>query len=454
LVTRQRPQAAASRADDPHSDHACQSAFRRAVAAVFSAEGPDIKARWDQRQQQLTDIRIRLAQIHERRGACTHEMQTLAADRQMGKARLELGTVEVQLTDAIRRWKVLAIIGRLLEAVRCRYETDRQPETLREASQYLVRLTDGAYTRVWMPLDRRGLLVENEAGESLPLDVLSRGTREAVFIGLRLALAGSFARRGATLPLVLDDVLVNFDSERVRCAADVLCDFARQGHQVIMFTCHEHITDIFEDAEADIRILPARDGSVRVRRRRPPALDLPPPTPPAIPDEPEPIRIAPEIDPNPLFQEAAEEQPLFDPVHPLPERIVKLPPEPKPKRRKKLKLELPDYWPIAELPAPSVAPPREPVKLQLPDHWPLAPLPEPRLPEPSVAEPIPRQPLPEPQPLPEAFEVLAFRYQPEPEQEPRTITFSGPDRTPPPPKHARRQRQRFAWESPEMYWEE
>ena len=176
-----------------------------------------------------------------------------------------------ELADAIRRWKILTVIGRLLEIVRKRYETDRQPETLREASQYLVRLTDGHYTRVWMPLDRRGLLVENDKGESLSLDVLSRGTREAVFIGLRLALVDSFARRGAMLPLVLDDVLVNFDTDRVRCAAEVLCDFARTGHQVIMFTCHEHITDIFEDAQADVRVLPHRGDEVDprpVKRRR------------------------------------------------------------------------------------------------------------------------------------------------------------------------------------------
>ena len=38
-----------------------------AVAAVFQAEGRDIKGRWDQRQQQLAEIRTRLAQIHERR---------------------------------------------------------------------------------------------------------------------------------------------------------------------------------------------------------------------------------------------------------------------------------------------------------------------------------------------------------------------------------------------------
>ncbi|MBW8884752.1 MAG: hypothetical protein JF612_08255, partial [Planctomycetia bacterium] len=111
-----------------------------AVAEVFE-EARDVKSRWEQRQKEQAEIRSRLAALHERRGACTHEIQSLAGDRQLGQATLELSVVQSQLTDAIRRWKILAVISRLLEAVRKRYETDRQPETLREASQYLVRLT-------------------------------------------------------------------------------------------------------------------------------------------------------------------------------------------------------------------------------------------------------------------------------------------------------------------------
>jgi uncharacterized protein YhaN len=418
------------------------------IAAVFKTEGRDIKARWDQRQAQLADIRSRLAQMHERRGAITHEMQTLAGDKQMSRAILELGTVEMQLKESIRRWKVLTIIGRLLEVVRKRYETDRQPETLREASQYLIRLTDGHYRRVWMPLDRRGLLVENGKGESLSLEVLSRGTREAVFIGLRLALAGSFARRGAMLPLVLDDVLVNFDSGRVRCAAEVLCDFARQGHQVIMFTCHEHITDIFEEARADVRVLPPRDGSEPVRRRTRPLVELdPPPPPPVVPEPAEPPRIkVPEVDPNPLLQIAALEEPIFDPVHPLPEK-------PRREKKRKLKPKLPDYWPIAEIPLPKPPPKVEP---KLPDQWPL-----------TEAPAAPSRPAP--LPVPETFELLAFRCHPEawplaeiplaPSPQPSAkIIVSPPEPTPPPPKYLpprpNAERHRFTWESPEMYWDD
>jgi hypothetical protein len=362
---------------------------------------------------------------------------------------------------------VLTIIGQVLESVRLHYETDRQPQTLREASEYLHRLTDGHYVRVWMPLDHRNLLVQSGKGESLSLDVLSRGTREAVFIALRLALVTSFARRGTVLPLVLDDVLVNFDSGRVRLAAEVLCDFAKSGHQLIMFTCHEHITDIFEDASADIRVLPHRGGDVDtrpVKRRRRPVAELPPPPPPPL--LPEPVApIRPEVDPNPLFLRAGNELSLFDDTPELP------PPEPRKKERKPARYKIVprdwnrDYWPLASVaPRPATTLPA----LDLPDFWPVAAAPAapPPLALPDawpVADVIPvSQP-------PETFELYAFRCLPEawpiaavPPPAPARPAQPAAAAAPPPPAPpkptviaARSQRpKRFTWESPEMYWEE
>jgi hypothetical protein len=255
-----------------------------------------------------------------------------------------------------------------------------------------------------------------------------------------------------------------------------------------MFTCHEHITDIFEDAQAEVRVLPSRDGSERVRRRRPIVQELPPPTPSAIPDEPEPVRTLPQFDPNPLLQMAAAEEPEFDPVHPLPEKPAK------PKREKKKKpTPLPDSWPLEDITALSQAwhkryqslaeAPRVP-DLHLPDAWPVAPLPAPqqqpvielRLPDQWPLAKIPAEPAPKripaakppapPRPayVPETFEVLAYRTPaetwtiaeapPTPPAPKATVTILSPaEPTPPPPKH-RTKRQRFTWESPEMYVEE
>ena len=143
-----------------------------------------------------------------------------------------------------------------LDLIRATYEQERQPETLQEASGYLQRLTQGRYTRVWTPLGENVLRVDDAEGHVLPVEALSRGTREQLFLSLRLALAACYARRGAPLPLVLDDVLVNFDAERAGAAGAVLRDFAAAGHQVLVFTCHEHILRMFQALKVPAARLP------------------------------------------------------------------------------------------------------------------------------------------------------------------------------------------------------
>jgi len=383
------------------------------IAGLFAREGRDLQARWDQRMTHLHEVRTRLAGIHERRGACTHEMKLLESDRRLAAAKQQLSQVEEQLKSAVRRWQVLAIIGRALDSVRKTYETERQPQTLRESSQYLAQLTLGQYRRVWMPLDRRVLLVEDEDAKSLSLDVLSRGTREAVYISLRLALASSFARRGALLPLVFDDVLVNLDAARVRAAAQLFRDFAKDGQQILMFTCHEHIMRIFEEAQTEIRLLPARHGKVvepvvvlsppppepekpKRKKQRPPepVVELPPPPPPVIVPDEEPQRLQ-WPDPNELFSRAEKEERWFYPTNEFEIPVEK---EPAPVV---VISNLPDYWPVAAIPAPVVV----------------------------------QKPAPIPAPAPEPGKVA--RIDP-----------------PAPPKVIRRRRPRFTWGSPELYWDE
>ena len=185
-------------------------------------------------------------------------MKSLAADGRLAEAKLELACVENQLKACAAHWQTLATTTHLLDRVCEVYETERQPETLREASAFLNQLTEGKYVRIWTPLGKNQLRIDNGQGQSLPLEVLSRGTREAVFIALRLSLAAAYARRGVVIPLVLDDVLVNFDAVRAESAAKVLRDFASLGHQVVMFTCHEHIMRIFHKIGVEVRVLPVQ----------------------------------------------------------------------------------------------------------------------------------------------------------------------------------------------------
>ncbi len=158
---------------------------------------------------------------------------------------------------------MLTITHHWLDLIREHYERYRQPETLREASKYLVDLTAGRYRRVWTRWGEKSLLVDDAENRTLSVEVLSRGTREQLFLSLHLALVAVFARRGIELPLILDDVLVNFDAERTAAAVHVLQDFASQGHQLLVFTCHEHIARLFKNQHVDVRRLPSDHCSVR-----------------------------------------------------------------------------------------------------------------------------------------------------------------------------------------------
>ena len=98
------------------------------------------------------------------------------------------------------------------------------------------------------------------------LDINGNGTREQLFLAVRLALIRDFAERGIELPLVLDDVVVNFDEERTAAAARVLRDFADEGLQVLVFTCHRHLAQTFESLGAEPVRLPGPSPDVLHRR--------------------------------------------------------------------------------------------------------------------------------------------------------------------------------------------
>jgi uncharacterized protein YhaN len=290
----------------------------------------EVSERRDELSRQVRSLAEQRGQIHER-------LRGMSGDTQLGDRLLDRNMIDAQLAEATERWQVLAVTHRVLATVRKRYEAHRQPETLREASQYLAQMTSGRYTRVWTPLDEDVLRVDDHSGQPIRVEVLSRGTREQVFLSLRLALASAYARRGAHLPMVLDDVLVNFDARRATAAAEVLRDFAGRGHQLIVFTCHEHMANLFRSLNVTVLTLPQKGGQVRV----------------------EPIV---QVEPVTRVEPVARAQPAPTPVPRAEPKLDLLPPEPsidfepevapEPPRRPRKKLRIEKHTPVVRMHRP------------------------------------------------------------------------------------------------------
>ena len=232
----------------------------RRLQEMLDAHSSELVERLETLARQKESLGNDLHSMQQRATVMKQKLDGQLQDRRCEQKELALQCIEEQIVQAWKHWRRAAMVAMVLDKVKQTYETKRQPVALAEASTHLQRLTEDRYVRIWTPMGRDELCVDDHHGSVLSVEKLSRGTRELVFLALRLALVSSYQRRGASMPIVLDDVFVNFDDRRAQAVARVLADVANNGQQMLIFTCHDRIRSIFHQLGHDVRDLPLRPG--------------------------------------------------------------------------------------------------------------------------------------------------------------------------------------------------
>lgn len=219
--------------------------------ALRAALASGDKARWEAERDEAAR---RSAELTEQRDAALEERYE--AQRRRAELETSARTVELEherervraARDAkVHKWRVAVLAGALVGATLERFERERQPAVLRRASELFATVTDGAYARVLQQDD--DVLVADTDDRPWPVTTLSRGTREQLYLCLRLALAEDLGARHVPMPFVMDDVLVNFDPRRAAQVAHLLAEVAQRS-QVLYFTCHPHTVDLLTEVGA------------------------------------------------------------------------------------------------------------------------------------------------------------------------------------------------------------
>ncbi|MDO4571441.1 MAG: AAA family ATPase [Planctomycetia bacterium] len=215
----------------------------------------------------LSERRFQLETAQKRLAECETQMSSIVNDALPSRLAYELALCNGRIQHALLSWKSNAMARRLAETIQKTYLQKRQPQTLERTSFYLEKMTNGKYPRVWTPVDEDVLFVSRRDGASFSSEQLSSGTRELLFLAIRLALMEEYQSKGIRLPILLDDVLVNFDKERATLAAQTLSDFAGDSRQILFFTSHEHIRDIFEENDAVVCDMSQSAGGGKSREK-------------------------------------------------------------------------------------------------------------------------------------------------------------------------------------------
>jgi len=103
------------------------------------------------------------------------------------------------------------------------------------ASSLISGITGGIYTS--MSVDENLNAWLNTRNKLIPIDQVSSGTMDQVYLALRLAAAKLIQGNIDEMPLIFDDSFIQYDDERLRSALKWLSK-AYHG-QMIIFTCHQ-----------------------------------------------------------------------------------------------------------------------------------------------------------------------------------------------------------------------
>lgn len=154
------------------------------------------------------------------------------------------------IDDLTRRYVRTRLAADMLALVIRRYRDENQAPMVRHASALFSRLTLGRYPRLDVSYDEQDeptLVCVDADNRVVAVEALSDGTRDQLYLALRLASIGRFAERSDPLPLVLDDVLVQFDDARGAAGLTVLGE-AAEITQVVFFTHHARLVELAHKA--------------------------------------------------------------------------------------------------------------------------------------------------------------------------------------------------------------
>lgn len=157
-----------------------------------------------------------------------------------------------KMADAAERYVKVFTAARLLRWSIDRYRQDKQGPMLAKASAIFAELTQGSFERLVVDFDKHPMVLEGRRpdGKHVGISGMSDGTRDQLFLALRLAALEIRLEQAAKLPFIADDLFVNYDDSRSAAGLRAMASLAKQT-QVIFLTHHHHMEALARDTLGD-----------------------------------------------------------------------------------------------------------------------------------------------------------------------------------------------------------
>ncbi|MEN8259340.1 MAG: AAA family ATPase, partial [Pseudomonadota bacterium] len=193
----------------------------------------------------INDTSALLKDCYDRRGSVRTELEAMRRGGGAAGAAERTQEILAELDGLVRRYMRLKLASDVLHREIERYRERNQGPIVARASDYFSGLTCGAFKGLKTDYDESDnpvLVGLRPEGSLTRTEGMSSGTRDQLYLALRLATLEKYAAESEPMPFIVDDILINFDDDRTAATLNALGEIARKT-QVILFTHHSRVVE-------------------------------------------------------------------------------------------------------------------------------------------------------------------------------------------------------------------
>lgn len=199
-------------------------------------------------EQKLELIESDFQVLNKEQAEAQVKLKQLEEEGNYSESMHKLEQEKYETRELAKQWAVYKIAEWMIIKTKEKFQKEKLPKVLELASFYLEKLTNGNYTSIYLSENpKEAFLLQRKDQQRFAAVEVSRGTAEQLYLSIRLALAKEYQTK-EMLPLILDDILVNFDSDRAYQSINIFRKIA-DDRQLLFFTCHKHILQYFDPSD-------------------------------------------------------------------------------------------------------------------------------------------------------------------------------------------------------------
>jgi uncharacterized protein YhaN len=222
-----------------------------------SVGADELKAKLDRLAADSREVVDQIAALSNEYGAQKIAFDSLSGADQAARAEAQRQEAIAAMADAVERYLRLQTAARLLKWSIERFRETKQGPMLSKASAIFNGLTMDSFSRLLVESegDAPRLFGVRPSGEQVDVTGMSEGSRDQLYLALRLAALELQVEQGFAMPLIADDLFINFDDRRTVAGLRILGEISN-SMQVIFLTHHDHLVPLAKDVlGADLNVV-------------------------------------------------------------------------------------------------------------------------------------------------------------------------------------------------------